>query len=321
MSHEVEQMFYVNEVPWHGLGKQLDAPPTMEDAIIDAGLDWTVKMEKLYLVNGAQVPKKRAAVRSSDSSVLGIVGKNWTPLQNSEAFEFFQPFLDAGEACLETAGSLRHGKRVWVLARIKCDPSEIVKGDEVIPYLMLSNAHCGGIAVSVALTPIRVVCANTLAVAEEMNTSKILRVIHSQSVKESLDLVQETVSLVRRRFEATAEQYKILASRAVSIGGLEEYVTRIFWPQTIGMLAVPDKERKAIARLTKSIEPLYHAGKGMDSITGVRGTWWAVYNSVAEYLSYNRGNSRDVRMESLWFGGARSVNDRALQIATEMAVS
>jgi len=125
--HEIETVnnqastFSVREVPWHGLGTILDNPPTIEEAIKLAGLDWTVSMQPTYCkVDGNDVKlPNRAVVRSTDRKVLGVVGPTYEPLQNAAAFQFFQPVIDEGHVTLETAGSLKGGQRVWILAKVK----------------------------------------------------------------------------------------------------------------------------------------------------------------------------------------------------------
>lgn len=318
--HEVENMFYVREVPWHGLGENLDNPPTIEEGIRAAGLDWTADPQPLYLANG-DVVKQRAIVRSDNNAVLGFVGSNWTPLQNVDAFKFFQPFLDANECTLECAGSLREGKRVFVLAKIKRDPIEVVKGDEFLQYLLLANGHDGSLAVSVALTPIRVVCANTLAYSLSDNRSKIMRCVHSSKVGENLELVRDTINLVTREFEATAEQYRLLASRQINAVNLRALVKEVFFPpkrRGKKSLEVEAKEARHAEKLYQKIEPLFVKGRGND-LPGVAGTYWAGYNAIAEHLIYDRGKSNDIRTDSLWFGQGGTFNKRALDIALSMA--
>ena len=131
-----------------------------------AGLDWQVETEPLFRGNGQEV-KAQASVRTSDNRVLGVVGPRWTPLQNKDAFKVFEPLVDSGDMTLHTAGSLRNGERVWVLCQLNLDNSEIVKGDEIAKFALLSNGHDGKLAVHLGFTPIRVVCANTEAMARD----------------------------------------------------------------------------------------------------------------------------------------------------------
>src|SRR5262245_63968878 len=148
MAHLVENMLSVGKRTWHGLGTVLQAPPTVEEGLRLAGLDWEVRRERLFTAGGQEAPAY-AVVRDSDGRVLGAVGERYRPLQNREAFAWFEPFLAAGEASLETAGSLADGSRVWVLARLNRVPLEVAPGDEVVKYLLLSNSHDGSLAVQI----------------------------------------------------------------------------------------------------------------------------------------------------------------------------
>ena len=111
MAHQVEKMVFAGATPWHGLGTQIDGETGFWDAFQQAGLDWQVDTKPLFTADGEQV-SHRAAYRTSDDRILGIVGKRWTPLQNREAFEIFEPLVDSGEMAIHTAGSLRNGERI-----------------------------------------------------------------------------------------------------------------------------------------------------------------------------------------------------------------
>ena len=148
MAHEVEQMMYVGAKPWHGLGRAFIVPPTLEESIVAAGLNWKVGLKDLQTIDGQQKVPAKATFRKSDGRILGVVGEKYKPLQNSEAFEFFRPFIDSKEAAIETAGSLRDGQRVFVMAKINRDPLIIKGNDEVEKYVLLSNSHDGTLAVS-----------------------------------------------------------------------------------------------------------------------------------------------------------------------------
>jgi phage/plasmid-like protein (TIGR03299 family) len=179
MAHEIESMFSVKQTPWHGLGKIVQDAGSSAEAIELAGLNWGVEKRPLFYpipdssesFDYARVSEKFANVRSSDNSVLGVVGKTYKPLQNSDAFKFFDDALKAKDLVFETAGSLKGGRYVWILASISSGPIEVVKGDAVKPYFLLTNGHDGMRALSVGFTPIRVVCANTLAAAERNSNS------------------------------------------------------------------------------------------------------------------------------------------------------
>ena len=155
----VEKMMYVGNTPWHGIGVALDAPPSAEEAIKAAGLNWKVQKQPIFTPHRGQKNMEEiegfsAVVRKDKRRVLGVVGKTWQPLQNREAFQFFDPFIQAKVADYNTAGSLKDGQQVWVLAKLRADPMQVVKGDEVEKYLLLSNSHDGKAAVNVRFTPV-----------------------------------------------------------------------------------------------------------------------------------------------------------------------
>jgi len=212
MPANVESMFYTGATPWHGLGEKLEDAPTISEAIEASGLDWEVGTKDLVTKDGVDVPA-RATYRKSDGSILGVVGPRYVPLQNKDAFEWFQPFIDAGECSLHTGGSLSNGQKVWALAQLNRDPSEIVAGDEVQKFILLSNSHDGTTAIRVGYTPIRVVCVNTLAFAHKHNDSQLLRIRHTRSAATNLDNVRDIMDNINMQFEATAEQFRFLASR------------------------------------------------------------------------------------------------------------
>src|SRR4029077_9278151 len=132
---------------------------------------------------------------------------------NKDAFHWFQPFLDAREAALHTAGSLRQGSRIWVLAKLHRHPLVVAPGDEVEKFILLSHGHDGSLAVRVGFTPIRVVCQNTLSMAHGCDASRLIRVKHTREVVENLAPVRAVMDVAHAEFEATAEQYRRLARK------------------------------------------------------------------------------------------------------------
>jgi phage/plasmid-like protein (TIGR03299 family) len=163
----VETMAYAGEVPWHGLGTPVPSDLTPDQMLEKAGLNWEVEKVPAYAnVNGEQVEVgKSALVRTSDNRVLDVVGNDWNPLQNADAFDFFNDFVMAGDMDMHTAGSLLGGKRVWALAKVK-DSFELFGGkDRVDNYLLFSNPHEYGMSIDIRMTPVRVVCNNTLTVS------------------------------------------------------------------------------------------------------------------------------------------------------------
>jgi len=312
MSAMVEKMMFVGATPWHGEGTQLDENPSISEAITAAGLDWEVGLKDLVTTDGQPVPA-RATYRKTDNSVLGVVGPRYQPLQNQDAFDWFQPFLDAGECQLHTAGSLCMGQKVWVLAQLNRENSEIVSGDEVSKFILLSNSHDGTTAIRVGYTPIRVVCVNTLSMAHKNSDSKLLRIRHTRSSKNNLENVRDIMDNINAQFEATAEQFRFLASRNFNQADIRQYVKV--------MLDIKNVQDEDIKTRTRNImdEILALVEGPKQSATNVRGTWWAAYNGYNEYLNYTKGRTVSNRLDSLWFGQNGNDNNRALQTAMEFA--
>lgn len=310
MAHQIEEMMYVGATPWHNLGNRfVEAPKTLEDAMVAAGLNWTVSTKELFLADGTKAPAN-ATVRDTDQSILGVVGLKYKPLQNKNAFDFFNPFIDSGAATIETAGSLMQGKRVWVQAKITSDV-DVIKGNDIIErYILLSNSHDGTMAVRAGFTPQRVVCQNTLTMAHHNGESQLIRIKHGQNVEQNVAAVSQIMNLANNSFETTLEQYRMLANKEINAKDLEKFVKLVFKLDE-------DKENSG-KRLMNNIIPLFEQGRGND-MAEIKGTYWAAYNSISEYLQYEKGTDSEARLNNLWFGTSKTTLENALAIAVKMA--
>lgn len=189
MAANVESMFYVREKPWHGLGTAVKEAPSSADALVYAGLDWTVEQKDVYNDLGLPIAGYKANTRSTDNSVLGIVSDRYKVVQNEDAFRFTDDLLGEG-VTYETAGSLQDGKKVWMLA--KMPHRYIIAGDEISPYLVVMNSHDGSSGIKVAMTPIRVVCQNTLNLAMN-NAKRIWTTKHTENVMSRVHEARDTL--------------------------------------------------------------------------------------------------------------------------------
>jgi len=315
MAANVESMMFAGAVPWHGEGNRIAEEHlySIADGIKTAGMDWEVGLKDLFTGSGEKV-SHRACYRKSDDKVLGVVGPRFTPVQNWDMFKWFQSFLDTKVAMLHTAGSLCGGSKVWVLCQLVLDNQEIIKGDEIAPFMLLANSHDGSMAVRAGWTPIRVVCCNTLAASIRCAESKLIRIRHSSKVLENMEAVREVISIAKHDFEATAEQYKFLARKQVHQGDLRKYVKIILGVENVGDNDLPKKTTNIMEEIFRMIE----CGRGQDNPL-IKGTYWATYNGVNEYLNYNKGRNESNRLNSLWFGTAASLNSLALETAMKMA--
>jgi len=277
-------MAFAGQTPWHGLG----TPLTEEDlydcqkTCIKAGLDWETELVPLLTADTQTKVDQVAVRRMSDGRILGTVGPRYTVLQNRDAFRWFQPFLDAKEAALHTAGSLQEGSRIWALAKLNRSPLVIAPGDEVEKFVMLSHSHDGSLAVRVGFTPQRVVCSNTLAMAHKNDASKLIRLKHTRDIHENLANIREVMNVANQEFEATAEQYRLLASKSINQVDLNRYVRKV----------LKVEEGKPSTRMQNTIKEIIgkcESGKGND-LPSVSGTYWTAYNGLNEWLSYERGH-------------------------------
>lgn len=207
MAANVESMFYVGrEKPWHGLGSSVMDAPTSEQALRLAGLDWTVKPEPIYLENGTKIEGSVANVRDSDNTVLGVVGNRYQIVQNTDAFEFTDSLLGEGVR-YETAGSLKNGKIIWLLA--KTPEKYTVLGEKVEPYVCFTNSHDGSGAVKVIMTPVRVVCNNTLNMALK-SAKRTWSVRHTASINGKLIEARTTLQLADEYMKETQNLFEEL---------------------------------------------------------------------------------------------------------------
>ena len=191
-------MMYTGNAPWHKLGVKLDNPATAAEAIEAAQMEWSVITKPVYARNQAggfeEVDGKRAIVRADTQEVFTIMGNGYEPVQNKDAFSFFDAVIGQGEAIYHTAGSLYGGKRIWVMAKLP-DDIKITPDDVIQPYILLSNSHDGSTALRMQITPIRVVCANTLSVALGSNGGFYAK--HTRNVMQRAKDAREVKEYVR----------------------------------------------------------------------------------------------------------------------------
>lgn len=328
MGHEITEkdtMFSVGEMPWHRLGKVLEHAPTPAEAIFFAGLSWRVALRPITttLADGGQavaITTHRSVLREDTGEILGVVGEDFTPLQNADAFGWFAPLVDEGWITLETAGSLRRGRRVWIMAKVATDGVEIAPDDVVDPYVLLCHGHDGSLALRVGFNAVRVVCANTLAAAlDEGDGLFCLR--HTSGLSASLEVVRSVIGRQIDLFKGSADAWRHLAARRCSEGDLERYVLRVL-TRTVGDDG-EESEPSATSgkRILEVVRPLFEGGAGNDR-PGVRGTWWAAYNAVTEWLTHSRGSKAGTaveqaerRFDALHLGDGRRLGRRALMLA------
>lgn len=249
MAANVESMFYVRETPWHGLGTRVKEAPSSKDALIYAGLDWKVIQEPVYTESQELIEGYKANVRDSDRRVLGVVTDRYKVIQNEEAFAFTDALLGEGVR-YETAGSLQGGKKVWMLARM---PHEyIITGERISPYLLFSNTHDGSGAIKVALTPIRVVCNNTLNLA--LSTAKrSWSMIHTGDIQGKLQEAKDTLLLADRYMDNLGKEFENLRMKSMTDKQVMEYIEVLLPVEEDGTM----KQKRNIEHLREDLKMRY----------------------------------------------------------------
>jgi phage/plasmid-like protein (TIGR03299 family) len=313
MSDAVETMVSVREVPWHGLGTVVDDKLTAKDALRAAGLNWTVAKVPMYVggkegdlpeddaegtIPVVRVPDKFGMQRSKDHQILGVVGADYTPLQNAEAFDFMDALVDSGEAKYETAGALRGGRWVWVMMTtprgIKINGS-----DEVNLYLLLFNSHDGSRSITAAATPVRVVCQNTLNLGLQAARRRWSVRHVAGGMDGRLDEARRSLGLSFEYFDEFERIAERLAAEEFSQAKYEKLVQRLtdVNPQREGLLVA------------------YETSQAVGG--GIRETKWGALNLVGEYYDHLRGpRTPHAQLMGSWVGLGVRQRDRALDLLT-----
>lgn len=220
MSANVETMFYVRETPWHGLGTKVNEAPDSRTALTAAGLDWEVLQEPIHMADGKPIGGYKVNVRNMDRRVLGVVSDRYKIVQNREAFAFTDALLGEGVR-YETAGSLQEGKKVWLLAKL---PHEyIISGDRISPYLVFFNSHDGSGAIKAALTPIRVVCQNTLNLALS-SAKRSWSMIHTGDIRGKIEEARDTLLLAETYMDSLGKAFEELRGKKLTEKQVKEYI-------------------------------------------------------------------------------------------------
>ena len=303
-------MIYVGEVPWHRLGTKLDKPATAAEAIEAAGLGFTVEKAALKTVVGdLRVERHFATVRTDTFDVLGVVGSRYEPIQNKDAFTTFDALVGEGEAIYHTAGVLGKGERIWLLAKL---PDYIrVNGNDVVEkFLLLTNSHDGSGPVRVKLTPIRVVCENTLIIALG-GAEQEVHIRHTAGAEAKLKEAHTLLGLTNQLYAELGEIFTRMGTKKISSTDQIEYVRTVF-----------PEYRKAggpspVKAIHEKVFELVETGQGSET---ARGTLWGAYNAVTEYVDHNRLTKADdmARLKSMWFGSGERIKKQAFKIAVSM---
>lgn len=307
MAANVESMFYTRTKPWHGLGVQVQEAPESKDALRLAGLDWKVYQREVYTDSGIKIEGYRANVRNTDNKVLGVVTERYKIVQNEEAFSFTDTLLGKGVR-YETAGSLQEGKKVWLLARL---PKEyIISGEQISPYLVFSNSHDGSAAVRVAVTPIRVVCNNTLNLA--LSTAKrSWAMVHTGNIKGKIHEAQETLFMTENYMSKLGKEFEELKRQKLSERQVKEYIELLLPLEKTTSLVTA----KNVKKLRDDLRARYYDAPDLQDVGGNNA--YRFINAVSDFATHNEPLRRTANYKENLFMRTMDGNpmiDRAYQI-------
>jgi phage/plasmid-like protein (TIGR03299 family) len=275
MSANVETMMYVREKPWHGLGTMVQEAPTSARALEIAGLDWTVESKDIWINGGFEpIPHYKANVRSSDNKVLGVVSDRYKVVQNAEAFAFTDSMI-GGDVRYETAGSLNGGTKIWLLARM---PEASICGDKTEPFMCFSNTHDGSGAIRVCMTPVRVVCNNTLNLALK-DAKRSWSTKHVGDISAKMAEAQQCLELAGTYMDELAKQADRLANTTVTDDRLRQILSELF-PQNDDMT---DIQKRHVQELKDGYTMCLLA----PDIAKFRNTAWGAINAMSDFVTHS----------------------------------
>lgn len=284
MAHNVESMFSAGRVvPWHyeltkDVTKLIQEAPTSKDALQLAGLDWTVEQKPVYMENGIVIPNYKANVRNTDGSCLGIVTDRYKIVQNTEAFEFTDAIVgetENGVVRYETAGSLCGGRKIWLLAKM---PTKKILDDDVDPYMFFSNSHDGSGAIKIGMTPIRICCANTLAMA--LNSAK-----RSWSTKHVGDMQSklEEAKLCLQMADKYMQNLDIEADRLANATLYKEQIDEILDE----LFPITDNDTDRKKQNVQSAKDSFYVAYFMPDILKFGESAWRAVNAMSDMVTHS----------------------------------
>lgn len=325
MSANINSICYYGEKPWHGIGTELDHPATAAEAIRAASLDWEVKAFPIYagvpdisdntkINEFIPVEDARATVRMDNKVTIGVVGRLYTPIQNVDAFSFFDGVIGQGKAIYEVCGALGRGETIWILAKMPGEMRILQTDDIVNKYLLLTNSHNGTSTMKMFFSPIRVVCQNTLFLANtevEQSGRDMVKIKHLPGVHEKVEAAKVILGLVDRTYTELQEAYNKLASYQINEDWLDIYVKAL----------IPSKNEEVSTRtihIRDGIGSRFESES--NSLPGIKGSAWSAYNAATEWVDHFSIYSKakkdtTARLSSIWIGRGADLKKRAFDLA------
>lgn len=318
MAHELSTMAdgrtamaYVGATPWHGLGQELTPNSPLDVWLKEAGLNYEIHGGEVMAAmpdgqNIITMPSRKLLYRNDTREPLSIVSDKYRVVQPAEVMEFFRDLTEEHGWQMETAGVLFNGAKYWALARTGQE-LRVMGQDQVDDYMLLATSCDGTMRTLAKRTSVRVVCNNTLSIAQD---GEGIRVSHSsvfqpEKIKQELELVSG--------WKVFEDQVQQLAERKVTNMEAINYIVSL-----LGDPAKPIEEQKSVQTMAQVLQLFDGRGKGSE-LRSSKGTAWGLVNAVTEYVDWHKGNDLSRRLDSAWFGKASELKEKAFDLALKLA--
>lgn len=320
MSHNIDMttgqaaIAYVGETPWHGLGQNLTPDADMATWRKAAGLDWEAKSATVeFIAPGGmgQLADRKVLYRSDTEQGLAVVSNRYKPVQPGQVIDFYADLCDRYDFQMETAGALRDGRIIWALARTGSEFT-LPGADAVKQYLLLSTSYDGSMATTGRLTSVRVVCNNTLDIAQGRGKAGA-----SLSHRSTFDPAAFRKALGFDQWDAFRANARAMAETRVTPEQSVEFFLKVYHGLTPAQIESPEA-KKSGERTVKRLAEQYLTAPGA-ALESAKGTVWGLLNAVTHDIDFERkARNQGNRLLSSWFGDGNAVKARALELATAM---
>lgn len=320
MAHQIQQMAYRGEEPWHGLGNRVLPNQLLEVWQQLAGMAWHIRESPVQFLTDSigqhdiirPFPEQKVLFRSDTQEPLSVVSQRYQVVQPGEILEFYRDLTEISGYELETVGVLKGGKKFWALART--GQSAQLKGSDVVNgYLLLATSCDGTLATTATPTTVRVVCNNTLSIPVN-GASQAIKVPHS--TRFDAQAVKQQLGVAVSQWDGFMYRMRMLSERKVKSHEAMNYFLRVLCDVQPGSEANLNLTNE---RALNKVQALYNGqGRGatMDS---AQGTAWGLLNAVTEYVDHERrARTQEHRVDSAWFGPGAAIKQQALDAALLM---
>ena len=338
MAHELEigqngevAFASLREPAWHGLGTVFEEEVNTQQMLELAHLsDWNVRLEEIPLPANHNSHKSHYFVSRTNpfdrtqTDVLGVVGERYKVLQNEQLFEFADFMLDGGGRW-ETAGAIKNGTQVFGSIALEresvIDPSGV--SDKVNTYLLVNTSHDGSVAIQASITPVRVVCANTLnlalgkGVGRNRSVKQSFKIRHTETMNGKIQAAREALGLANQYMDEFDKMAQAMFEIEINNDKFQDII-RTAYP-------MPEKDAKgALSKWQTKLELIEDIYTGPTNHM-IAGTAWGALNAMTErldwYRSGRKGNNESILASASGFDPAINAEKNRLASVVKTLVT